>query len=68
MSTRDIQAQLQEFYGTEVSPALISKIADKVLKGVQSWQSRALDDVYVVVDRTAQLIKPLQISVHFSLM
>lgn len=49
MSTRDIQAQLTEFYGTEVSPALISKITDKVLDGVQVWQSRPLSDVYAVV-------------------
>lgn len=49
MSTRDIGQQLQEFYGTEVSPALISKITDKVLDGVQNWQSRPLEDVYAVV-------------------
>jgi putative transposase len=49
MSTRDIQSQLQEFYGTEVSPTLISKITDKVLEGVQAWQGRPLDDVYAVV-------------------
>lgn len=49
MSTRDIQAQLQEFYGTDVSPALISKITDKVLEGVQTWQVRPLEDVYAVV-------------------
>lgn len=49
MSTRDIQAQLQEFYGAEVSPTLISRITDKVLEGVTLWQSRPLDDVYAVV-------------------
>ena len=49
MSTRDIGQQLLEFYGTEVSPALISKITDKVLEGVQAWQVRPLDDVYAVV-------------------
>lgn len=49
MSTRDIGQQLQEFYGTEVSPALISKITDKVLEGVQAWQSRPLEDIYAVV-------------------
>jgi putative transposase len=49
MSTRDIQSQLQEFYGTEISPTLISKITDKVLEGVQAWQMRPLDDVYAVV-------------------
>lgn len=49
MSVRDIQSQLEEFYGTTVSPALISKITDKVLEGVQAWQTRPLDDVYAVV-------------------
>lgn len=49
MSVRDIQAQLEEFYGTDVSPALISRITDKVLEGVEEWQSRALDDVYPVL-------------------
>jgi putative transposase len=49
MSTRDIGQQLQEFYGTEVSPSLISKITDKVLEGVQAWQVRPLCDVYAVV-------------------
>lgn len=49
MSTRDIGLQLQEFYGTEVSATLISKITDKVLEGVTAWQSRPLADVYAVV-------------------
>jgi len=49
MSTRDISEQLREFYGTEVSAALISKITDKVLEGVEEWQKRALQDVYPVV-------------------
>jgi len=49
MSTRDISDQLREFYGTEVSAALISKITDKVLEGVEEWQKRALQDVYPVV-------------------
>lgn len=49
MSTRDIQAQLEEHYGTEVSPALISKITDKLLDGVKEWQNRPLDDIYPVI-------------------
>lgn len=49
MSTRDIVQQLEEFYGVEVSPALISRITDKVLEGVEAWQCRALEDVYAVV-------------------
>lgn len=49
MSTRDISSQLAEFYGTEVSAPLISKITDKVLDGITTWQTRALEDVYAVV-------------------
>jgi putative transposase len=49
MTVRDIGQQLEEFYGTEVSPALISKITDRVLEGITAWQSRPLDDVYAVV-------------------
>jgi putative transposase len=49
MSTRDIFDQLKEFYGTEVSATLISKITDKVLEGAALWQERPLEDVYAVV-------------------
>jgi putative transposase len=49
MSVRDIQGQLEEFYGVDVSPSLISKITDKVLDGITAWQSRPLEDVYAVV-------------------
>jgi transposase-like protein len=49
MSTRDIGQQLADFYGVEVSAPLISKITDKVLEGITTWQSRALEDTYAVV-------------------
>lgn len=49
MSVRDIQSQLESFYGVDVSPALISKITDKVLDGITEWQNRPLEDVYAVV-------------------
>jgi transposase-like protein len=49
MSTRDIAQQLKEFYGTDVDPSLISKITDKVLEGVEAWQTRPLDDIYPIV-------------------
>jgi putative transposase len=49
MSVRDIGSQLEEFYGTAVSAALISKITDKVLEGAEAWQNRPLDDVYAVL-------------------
>jgi putative transposase len=49
MTVRDIQSQLEEFYGTDVSPALISKITDHVLEGAAAWQARPLESVYAVV-------------------
>jgi putative transposase len=57
MTTRDIQAQLQELYGTEVSPQLISNITDRVHEDVKVWQSRALDNVYPIVWFDALVVK-----------
>ena len=42
LTTREIQSHLEELYGTEVSPTLISAITDAVLEDVRLWQSRAL--------------------------
>ena len=49
MSTRDIEDHLRDIYGIDASPALISKITDKVLPAVMEWQSRPLDAVYPIV-------------------
>jgi putative transposase len=49
MTTREIQGQLKELYGVEVSPDLISDITDSVLEDVQAWQSRALEAFYPIV-------------------
>lgn len=49
MSTRDIQAELNELYGIDVSPSMISNITDKVLGSAAEWQSRMLDEVYPIV-------------------
>ena len=40
---REIQGHLEEMYGTEVSPSLISSITDAVSEEVKVWQSRPLD-------------------------
>jgi len=48
-TTREIQDHLEEIYGVEVSPALISKVTDAVLEDVQAWQHRPLDAVYPIV-------------------
>jgi putative transposase len=49
MSVRDIQSQLYELYGTEVSPDLITRVTDSVLEQAKEWQSRTLDAIYPVV-------------------
>lgn len=38
VTTRDIGAHLAEVYGTEVSPALISKVTDVVAEEITAWQ------------------------------
>ncbi len=49
MSNRDIEDHLRDIYGVDASPALISKITDKILPEVAQWQSRPLDAVYPIV-------------------
>ncbi len=49
MTVREIQAHLQEMYGAEVSPSLISSVTDAVMDEVKTWQSRPLDAVYPIV-------------------
>jgi putative transposase len=45
LSPRESQGHLEELYGTEVSPTLISTITDAVLDEVRTWQSRPLASV-----------------------
>lgn len=49
MSTREIQGHLEEIYGAEVSPQLISTVTDAVAAEVAEWQSRPLEPLYPVV-------------------
>lgn len=49
MSTREIQGHLQELYGLEVSPDLISTVTDAVLDEIAEWQSRPLETIYPLV-------------------
>ena len=46
---REIGGHLEELYGIEVSPDLISAITDAVLDEVAEWQSRPLDICYPLV-------------------
>jgi transposase-like protein len=49
MSTRDIQTELEDLYGIDVSPSMISKITDKVMGAAADWQNRTLDSIYPIV-------------------
>ena len=60
MSVRDIQAQLQDLHGGEVSPGLISKVTDAVEEERKLWQNRGLDRIYPIVYFDAIVVKVRQ--------
>lgn len=49
MTTRDISSQVNEIYGMDISPTLVSNITDKVIPMIREWQSRPLETVYPIV-------------------
>lgn len=49
MTVREIQQHLEEMYGVEISPALISTVTEAVMEEVRDWQNRPLDGVYPIV-------------------
>jgi putative transposase len=57
MTTREIQGHLEEIYGVDVSPTLISNVTDAVLEEVRAWQGRPLDPLYPIVYLDALVIK-----------
>ena len=57
MSTREIQGHLQEIYGAEVSPTLISEVTDAVIDELQQWQSRPLEPIYAIIYLDALQVK-----------
>src|SRR5208283_424358 len=57
MSTREIQGHLEEIYGVEVSPTLISNVTDAVVEEVKAWQSRPLDEVIPILYLDALFVK-----------
>ncbi len=46
MPTSDIQAHLEEMYGVEVSPILVSRVTKAVQEEIVLWQNRPLDEVW----------------------
>jgi len=57
LSTREIVEAFKEMYDADVSATLISKVNDRVLEQITTWQSRPLDAVYPVVYLDCIVIK-----------
>ena len=57
LTTREIQGHLEEIYGVEVSPALISIVTEAVAEEVKAWQNRPLDTLYPIVYMDAIRVK-----------
>src|SRR5579871_3946780 len=49
LSTRDIEAHLEEIYGVKVGRDLISRVTDAVMDDARAWATRPLEDVYPIV-------------------
>ena len=57
MTVREIRGHLEELYGVDVSPDLISRVTDEVMDEVREWQSRPLDEVYPIIIFDALRVK-----------
>jgi putative transposase len=57
LTTGEISSHFAEIYGASVSKETISRITDKVIEEMQSWQARPLDSVYVAVFIDAIVVK-----------
>lgn len=49
LTTREINEQIQDLYGIEVSATMVSNITDKIIPEIKEWQERPLDSVYPIV-------------------
>lgn len=57
MTVSDIEMQLQETYGMNLSTSAISMITDRVKQDAHQWQNRPLDSVYCIVWMDAIVFK-----------
>ncbi len=48
MSTRDIEVQIKELYGINISSSSISNITEQILVDIEEWQKRALEETYLI--------------------
>jgi putative transposase len=56
MTTREIQRHLRDLYGVEVSEGLISDVTASVQDDVRAWQTRPLEETYVVLYLDAMIV------------
>lgn len=49
MSVADIESEMQEIYGINLSTSAISIITNKVRQAATEWQNRLLDSLYMIV-------------------
>ena len=49
MTVSDIEEQLYELYGFQVSTSTISRITDRIASDITAWQNRPLEATYLVV-------------------
>jgi transposase-like protein len=57
LTTGEISAHFAEIYGAPVSKDTISRITDKVIEEMQSWQARPLDGICAAVFIDAIMVK-----------
>lgn len=57
MTVAEIQGHLEELYGAEVSPGLISDVTDAVISEVKAWQCRPVAAVYPILYLDALMVK-----------
>jgi len=57
LTAEKISAHFNQMYGAQVSKEAISRITDKVVEEMQTWQSRPLDGVYAAIFIDAIVVK-----------
>lgn len=57
LTTRELQAHLEECYQVDVSPDLISAVTNEIAGEIKQWQQRPLESVYIAVAFDAMRVK-----------
>ena len=57
LSTREIKSHIEEIYGVQVSPDLVSSVTENISELVREWQTRALEAVYPIIYLDALRVK-----------